>query len=227
MPARTPEFRAAIRFVVIDPAAVYAKAIRTEGLRPNATLVVDHFHLVKPANDCVTKVRRRVIWEQKGRRGRKIDPPWANRRRLLTAKERLSPTAFAAMWNSLIDSDPTNQILTAWIAKEELRALLSLARTGAHRDQIRARLHTFYTWCADADIDELNILAATVEIWWPAIAAFITSGVTNARTEGINRLIKQVKRSACGFRNPTNGHRRIRGFRRWMRCRSPARCRVG
>ena len=41
------------------------------------------FHLVKLANDCVTKVRRRVIWEQQGRRGRKIDPAWANRRRLL------------------------------------------------------------------------------------------------------------------------------------------------
>jgi hypothetical protein len=91
---RTPEFREAIRFVAIDPAAVYAKAIRTEGLLPNATLVVDHFHLVKLANDAVTKVRRRVIWEHKGRRGRKIDPAWANRRRLLTGFERLSGQGF-------------------------------------------------------------------------------------------------------------------------------------
>jgi hypothetical protein len=75
---------------------------------------------------------------------RKIDPAWANRRRMLTAKERLSHKAFATMWSSLIDSDPTGQILTAWIAKEELRALLSLARTGARRDQIRERLFTFY-----------------------------------------------------------------------------------
>ena len=213
--ARTPAFREAIRFVAIDPAAVYAKAIRAtrpDGtpLLPHATLVVDHFHLVKLANDAVTKVRRRVIWEQKGRRGRKIDPAWANRRRLLTAKERLSHKAFATMWNSLIDSDPSSQILTAWIAKEELRALLALARTGAHRDQIRQRLFTFYAWCAESNIDELHTLATTVETWWPAIEAFIDSGITNARTEGINRLIKQVKRSACGFRNPTNGHRRIR-----------------
>jgi transposase len=52
---RTPEFREAIRYVVIDPAAVYAEAIRTEGLVSNVTLVVDHFHLVKLANDAVTK----------------------------------------------------------------------------------------------------------------------------------------------------------------------------
>ena len=208
--ARTPQFREAIRFVAIDPAAVYAKAVTTPGLLPNAVLVVDHFHLVKLANEALTKVRRRVIWEQQGRRGRKIDPAWANRRRLLTAKERLSPKASAAMWNSLIDSDPSAQILTAWIAKEELRNLLALARTAAHRDQPRERLYVFYDWCAAANIDELSTLANTIETWWPAIEALIHSGVTNARTEAINRLVKQVKRSACGFRNPTNGHRRIR-----------------
>jgi transposase len=207
---RTPQFREAIRFVAIDPAAVYAKAIRTEGLLPNATLVVDHFHLVKLANDAVTAVRRQVIWEQKGRRGRKIDPAWANRRRLLTGRERLSARGFAAMWNGLVDSDESAQILTAWIAKEQLRTLLALTRSDPHRDQIRHRLAAFYDWCARSDIDELHTLATTIETWWPAIEAFIRTGITSARTEGTNRLIKQVKRSACGFRNPANAHRRIR-----------------
>ena len=151
-----------------------------------------------------------MTWQQQGRRGRKVDPAWANRRRLLCARERLSEKAFAAMWNALIDADPSAQILTAWIAKEELRALLALARTGAHRDQLRHRLDVFYRWCAAADIDELHTLAATVETWWPAIEAFLSTGTTNARTEGVNRLVKQVKRSACGFRNTANSHRRIR-----------------
>jgi transposase len=208
-------FREAIRFVVIDPAAVYAKAVRTlnpDGTRllPNARLVVDHFHLVKLANDAVTKVRRRVIWEQKGRRGRKIDPAWANRRRLLTGQQRLTGKGFTSMWNSLIDADPSAQILTTWIAKEELRSLLALARTGATRDVIADQLYTFYNWCAATSIDELHTLATTVETWWPEIEAFIDTGITNAKTEGINRLIKQVKRSGCGFRNIDNQHRRVR-----------------
>ncbi len=114
------------------------------------------------------------------------------------------------MWNSLVDSDSSAQILTAWIAKEELRALFALAGTGAHRDEIRHRLGVYYQWCADSDIDELATLAGTIETWWPAIEAFLATGITNAKTEGINRLVKQTKRSACGFRNPTNGHRRIR-----------------
>ena len=212
---QTPQFRAAIEFVAIDPAAVYAKAIRTrdengELLLPNARLVVDHFHLTKLANDCVTKVRRRTIWEQEGRRGRKIDPAWANRRRLLTGRQRLRPKAFAAMWNSLIDSDPSGQILTAWIAKEELRTLLALARTDASRDAIAAQLFVFYDWCASTTIGELHTLASTVETWWPEIEAFIDTGITNAKTEGLNRLVKQVKRSGCGFRNVDNQHRRVR-----------------
>jgi transposase len=204
------QFRDGILFVAIDPAAVYAKAIRTPGLLPNARLVVDHFHLVKLANDCVTKVRRRTIWEQKGRRGRKIDPAWANRRRLLRAKESLSAKGFAAMWNSLIDSDPSGQILATWIAKEELRSLLAVARTGASRDVIAARLYVFYDWCASTTIDELHTLATTIETWWPEIEAFIDTGITNAKTEGLNRLVKQVKRSGCGFRNVDNQHRRVR-----------------
>ena len=36
------------------------------------------------------------------------------------------------------------------------------------------------------------------------------TGLTNARTEGLNRLVKQVKRVACGFRNTENSRRRIR-----------------
>src|SRR5271166_638930 len=42
--ARTPQFREAVEYVAIDPAAVYAAALRTEGLLPNATIVVDHFY---------------------------------------------------------------------------------------------------------------------------------------------------------------------------------------
>jgi len=207
---QTPAFREAIEYVAIDPAAVYAKAIRTPGLLPNARLVVDHFHLSKLANDAVTKVRRRVIWEQHNRRGRKIDPAWANRRRLLTGRERLSAKGFTRMWNALIDSEPSGQVLTAWIAKEELRTLLALARTDQPRDQIAAQLYTFYSWCAASNVEELHTLAGTVETWWPEIETFIDTGITNARTEGLNRLVKQVKRSGCGFRNVDNQHRRVR-----------------
>ena len=109
-----------------------------------------------------------------------------------------------------IDHDPTGQILTAWIANEELRALCALAARGGDPAEIRRQLWTFYSWCADAQIPELTTLAETIETWWPAMLVFLQTGLTNARTEGTNRLIKQVKRTACGFRNRTNYRRRVR-----------------
>jgi transposase len=44
----------------------------------------------------------------------------------------------------------------------------------------------------------------------PEGRTFLETGITNAKTEGLNRLVKQVKRSGCGFRNVNNQHRRVR-----------------
>jgi transposase len=207
---RTPTFREAIAYVAIDPAAASASALRTPGLLPNATIVVDHFHLVRLANDTLTKVRRRVTWDLRDRRGRRIDPEWANRRRLLRARERLSQNSFAKIWNAIVSQDDTGQILSAWIAKEELRTLLSTVRVGGDPHLTRHRLHRFLAWCIDSQIPELLTLAATIDTRWPEINTFVQTGITNARTEGYNRLVKQVKRSGCGFRNRENSARRIR-----------------
>lgn len=116
--------------MAIDSAAVCTAAVRTEGLLPNATLVVGHFHLTQLANFALIKVRRRVTWELEDRRGGKVDPEWANRRRLLTGRECLSDKRFVKMWNAIVDEDQGGQILSAYIAKEELRTLHS---TGAGR----------------------------------------------------------------------------------------------
>jgi hypothetical protein len=66
------------------------------------------------------------------------------------------------------------------------------------------------TWCADSQIPELLTPAAASDRWWPEINAFLTTGITNARTEGYNRLLKQVKRVGCGFKNREHSARRIR-----------------
>lgn len=77
------------------------------------------------------------------------------------------------------------------------------SRTSApwQRAEIRSRLWAFYDACATADMPETTRLAGTIETWWPAIEAFLLSKITNARTEGSNRMIKQIKRVACGFRS--------------------------
>ncbi|MFG2064023.1 transposase [Micromonospora sp. NPDC048871] len=44
----------------------------------------------------------------------------------------------------------------------------------------------------------------TIETWWPEILAFLHTGITNAGSEGTNRVIKTLARNAYGFRNPEN-----------------------
>ncbi len=220
--ARTDAFRAAVTHVAIDPAAAYAAAVGNT--LPDAVLVVDHFPLVQLANTMLTDVQRRVTQESRGRRGRAKDGEWVNRRRLLSAHERLRPASFIKMWNRCLEADPSCQILTAWIIKEELRKLLRLHANGHGHDRavIRARLWRFYNWCADSELPEAHRLAGTVETWWPAVEAFLRTGISNAKTEGTNRLAKEVSRRACGFRNPANHQRRVRLHSTRQTRRAPA-----
>jgi hypothetical protein len=69
------------------------------------------------------------------------------------------------------------------------------------------RLYRCWTRCADSGLPELERLATTVETWWPRILVFIHTGITNAGSEGTNRVIKTIARDAYGFHNPeTSGY---------------------
>lgn len=203
--AHSEVWRAGVQFVALDP---YAAAVRQA--LPHATIVVDHFHLVQLANSVVTRVRQRVTQQALGRRGQRSDPVWANRRLLLRGRERLSESAFARLWNSAVDNDPSGELLATWIAKEELRGLLGCAARGGVPANIAHHQHRFFSWCAGANVPEVTTLAETIDHWWPEMLAFLRTAITNAGTEGTNRLVKQVLRGACGFRNTQHYRDRVR-----------------
>lgn len=207
--SQTPAWRDRVRYVAIDMCTIFVSAVRR--ILPHAQLVVDHFHVVKLATDAVAEVRRRVTTTLRGRRGRDSDPEWKIRNLLRRNREDLTPKGFAKLWNTLIDlGDPGVTILKAWIAKDSLRQLLALAGTHADRSVISHRLTRFYTWCADAGIPELERLAATISTWWPCIEAFLKTKITNAKSEGYNRVVKLDARNAFGYRNPENQRLRTR-----------------
>jgi hypothetical protein len=52
--------------------------------------------------------------------------------------------------------------------------------------------------------------ARTIETWQAPVIAALQTGLTNARTEGYNRIVKHIGRIAFGFRNPDNQRRRVR-----------------
>src|ERR1039457_2918050 len=95
--------------------------------------------------------------------------------------------------DTLMRDSAGQQILAAWIGKEKLRDALNLraAVTGStpcERD-VRGRLASFYDWCAqNDDICELVTLARTISRWEEEIVAAVLTGVTNARSEALNRI---------------------------------------
>lgn len=77
--------------------------------------------------------------------------------------------------------------------------------------QIRDELTGFYAWCADHDdILEVLTLATTISRWQNEIIAAILTGVTNAKSEGLNLVAKLEARNAYSFRNAANQRRRVR-----------------
>jgi transposase len=120
---QTPQFRAGIHTVVIDPSAPYASGIRAA--LPHARIAVDHWHLVRLANEVVTEVRQRVAREQHGRRGLAADPMWAHRRMLLSAGDRLSRKQLDRLPDVLAIDDRTDEIGAAWGRNQRLRQLLA------------------------------------------------------------------------------------------------------
>jgi transposase len=141
----------------------------------------------------VTEVRQRVTRTLLGRRGTVADPIWVNRRLLLTGVEHLSVKQRQRLWRSFESCDPTKEIQAAWAVKERLRLLLAESEPS----RIRRRLADFYEAAIDAQLPEATRLAGTISIWWPAVLVALTHDVSNACTEGINRIIKQTKRVGC------------------------------
>ena len=106
--------------------------------------------------------------------------------------------------------NPTGEIRAAWACKDLLRQLLAAhGPTRYSRHETAHRRTRFLTACATSDMPETTRLAGTIQKWWPKIEGFPELGVTNARTEGCNRFIKQIWRVACGFRNQDGYERRI------------------
>jgi len=208
-----PAWRDAVQVVAIDMCSIYASAVRR--MLPGAQLVVDLFHVVQLAVKMTGDVRRRVIRDKHGRRGRSGDAEYGIKGLLVRNLEHLRPDQFARVMNTLGADRHGQEILAAWIAKEKLRDVLNLrARiTGSvpcERD-VRDRLFRFYDWCAASDdIGELITLARTISRWEGEIVAAVLTGVTNARSESLNRLAKLEARMAYSFRNPASQRRRVR-----------------
>jgi transposase len=163
----------------------------------------------------VGDVRRRAIRALYGRRGTSGDPGYGLRHLLEKNLEDLSGGQFATIIETLDATGPGQHVALARAGKEKLRDVLNLrARlTGStpFERQARDRLFAFYDWCAQNEqVKELITLARTISRREGEIVTAILTGVTNARSESLNRIARPEARQACGFRNPASQRRRVR-----------------
>ena len=198
-----PRWLAGISVVATD----LAESFRA-GLSPHldhATRVADPFHVVRIANRCVDKVRRRVQQETLAHRGRKADPLYRIRKLLLSGAERLDERGHDRMLLGLRVGDPADEVLGAWLAKESVRDIY-LAD-----DRADAELLTDKTiaGCAADDVEEIRSLGNTLSSWRTEILAHHDTGASNGPTEGLNLCVKKVKRCGHGFRSFENYRLRV------------------
>ncbi len=196
--ARPLEWRLAVQVVAIDPSAAFRKALRM--WLPRTAVAVDHFHLISLANQAVTETRQNLSQQVKGRRGRAVDKAWAHRMLLLRAGDSLSEKAAHRLAEVFAVDDPTGTLQAVWKVKEQLRVLL---RTGSLQDAATAKKELEELVKAAAR-PETNKLYRTVCRWWKEIEVLIITGATTGKVEANNTAIKNIKRTARGYRNPAN-----------------------
>jgi transposase len=154
----------------------------------------------------VDEVRRRVQQQTLGHRGHAGDPLYGIRRLLLTGYERLTDRGRARLHAGLAAGDPHDEVWYAHVVKEQLRGVY---RAG-DLDAARVALGEFYDAAAAAEVPECTRLARTIRRWEPAVLAYYTTdGLSNAKTEATNALMKKIQRIGHGFRNLRNYRLRL------------------
>ena len=208
-----------IRVVATDLAESYRAGL--DGRLDHAIRVADPFHVVRLGNRCLDQVRRRVQNQTLGHRGRKRDPLYRIRKLMLTGTERLEGPGLERMLLGMRLGDPDQEVLGAWLAKESVRDVY-LADDPADAALL---LDKTIEGCRADPVPEISSLGRTLARWRAEILAHHATGASNGPTEGLNLLIKKVKRAGHGFRSFANYRLRIllhTGGVNWPAQRPPA-----
>jgi len=177
--------------VATDMSAAYLSAVRSN--LPNATLVLDHFHVVKSFQEKLSDLRcdlylKALEHEKKVLKGTR----WL----LLKNPTNLDETKNekARLDEALALNKP---LAIAYYLKEDLRTLWSQKNKEAADEAISA-------WKEKADaskIPQLVSFAKTLDKHRKEILAYYDFPISTGPLEGMNNKIKTMKRQAYGFRD--------------------------
>ena len=167
----------------------------------DATSVLDAFHIVKLAGDAPGEVRRRVQQDTTGHRGRKGDPLYQIRLLLRASRDRLTKRQKERLREAFVADEAHISVEVAYLLTQQVREVFH-QDTPAQGQRLAARLIESLPACP---IPEIARLGRTLRKWKDAfLAYFDTGGASNGPTEAINGIIELGRRTARGYRNPTN-----------------------
>ena len=186
-----------VRYFVCDMKKEYVSMAKRRC--PNATIVIDRFHVVRYCTWALENVRKRIqkklLPEQRKyfKRSRKL---------LLAHMSKLSSEGKAAVERMLLfDRD----LREAYLLKELFYRFMASGDSSEAKQLLNEfRLHAYV-----ADIPEFSSCLTMLQNWEPYILNAFDCPYSNGFTEGCNNAIKTIKRIAFGYRSFHNFRRRI------------------
>jgi transposase len=155
---------------------------------PKATRVIDRFHVMRHALLAVDQVRRRVQQQREGHRGRTGDPLYKARKLLVIKATANDPALSSRLEGLLALGDPEGEVAFAYGVKEAVARFYETTDAEAAADLLRDIIDQ---GLKKSSPPEVRSLARTLRNWFDP-------------TEGMNNLLKRVKRVAFGFTNFEN-----------------------
>ena len=176
-----------IKRVVIDMHDPYELEIRSHC--PRAALIYDHFHVIKPLSLAIDNIRRRMQSElpPEGRQYLKN-----SRYLLLRPQETLTGKQNIRLQELLAVNETLNM---AYILKEDLRTVFRLRNPRL----ARAELKDWKQRVRESGIRELLDYVKLLDRRRFGIMNFFKHRKTNGLSEGLNNVVKTLKKDAYGF----------------------------
>ena len=184
----SPRQRSAITRASCDMSQAYIGAIKDHC--PNAVLVLDHFHITKSLLSAVDEVRKEE-W-QKADKSEKST--FKGLRWLLFLHSSNRTQRHTRLLNQLKSGN--RRIHRAWVLKDEFEQFWQYVYPQAAETFLKG----WMTAALRSRLQPLREFVKTLKKHWEHVIAFISTPITNAVGEGINRIIKIVKNRASGYR---------------------------
>ena len=186
-----------VAYFVTDINKVYKELART--YFPNATIVIDKFHVVRYVTWALENVRKRV---QKDMAPGKRKYFKRSRKLLLTHKRKLKSENLEALELMLLQS---TDLAVAYHLKE---LFYDFMESGS-RQEAAKKLHFFVLAAQTSGLKKFHSCLTMLGNWSKYILNAFDCDYTNGYTEGVNNAIKVIKRNAFGYRNFDNFRNRI------------------